>query len=74
VSIALISYLQFNNKHFTEIDEMAATMQQNNDVPLPVINELEDTELSLESTKYWKPDRKVKMALAVQAFCVVRCS
>jgi hypothetical protein len=58
---------------------MATTMQQNNDVPLPVISELEgteleDTELSLESTKYWKPDRKVKMALAVQAFCVVRCS
>jgi hypothetical protein len=34
-----------------------------------------DTELSLESAldyKTWKPDRKEKMALAVQTLCVVR--
>lgn len=54
---------------------MAPQTHQPNDVALPTIGEQHDTDISLESDvdyKSWKPDGNVKMALAVQTFCVVR--
>lgn len=54
---------------------MAPLAHRHNDVALPTIGEQHETDISLESDvdyKAWKPDRNVKMALAVQTFCVVR--
>jgi hypothetical protein len=54
---------------------MATRTHQHNDVALPTIGEHHETDISLESDvdyRAWKPDRNVKMALAVQTFCVVR--
>jgi len=51
----------------------AQEVHQNESVAVPTVEN--DTELSLESAldyKTWKPDRKEKMALAVQTLCVVR--
>lgn len=53
----------------------AQEVHQNESVAVPTVEKPNDTELSLESAldyKTWKPDRKEKMALAVQTLCVVR--
>lgn len=52
-----------------------ASQNRNDNVALPPIGEQRETDMSLEPDvdyKAWKPDRNVKMALAVQTFCVVR--
>jgi hypothetical protein len=54
---------------------MAPRTHRHNDVALSTIGEQHETDISLESDvdyKAWKPDRNVKIALAVQTFCVVR--
>jgi hypothetical protein len=54
---------------------MAPKLPHDDDIFMSTINEQPETEISLEPVvdyKAWKPDRKVKMALAVQTFCVVR--
>jgi hypothetical protein len=56
--------------------DMPAQVHQDESVAVPTVEKPNDeTELSLESAldyKTWKPDRKEKMALAVQTLCVVR--
>lgn len=55
--------------------DMSAQVHQDESVAVPTVEKQDETELSLESAldyKTWKPDRKEKMALAVQTLCVVR--
>jgi hypothetical protein len=49
-----------------------ASQTRRHDVALSTIGEQQKTDLSGESNEVWTPDRNVKMALAVQTFCVVR--
>lgn len=54
---------------------MAAQIHRDENVVVPPVEKQHETELSLESAldyKAWKPNRKEKMALAVQTLCVVR--
>lgn len=61
--------------HDQSCNMSAQEVHQDKSVVLPPVEEHDETELSLESAldyKTWKPDRKEKMALAVQTLCVVR--
>jgi hypothetical protein len=71
----LVTYVWFLVCSNNDLHAMAPQTHRHNDVALPTIGEQHETDISLESDvdyKAWKPDRNVKMALAVQTFCVVR--
>ena len=53
---------------------MASQVHQDGSPATSAIEKTQESELSLEPNEHhtWKPDRKVKLALAVQTFCVVR--
>jgi len=61
--------------HDQSCNMSAQEVHHDESVAVPTVEKQNDTELSLESAldyKTWKPDRKEKMALAVQTLCVVR--
>lgn len=77
ISSSFARSLVLSNSFCSELGDMTAHPQSDRSLALPTIGEQHETELSLESDvdhKTWKPDRKVKMALGVQTFCVVRAS
>jgi len=66
-----LALVALDDKHFARLDQFAATMHQENSNNVLLSHELGDTELSMKRVRCWRPDRKLKIVLAVQAFCVV---
>lgn len=68
--LSLVTFHLYNRSR-----NMASQVHRDESAPVPSVEKQHETELSLESAlhyKAWKPDRKEKMALAVQTLCVVR--